>query len=217
MQQRLTYREIVACDGKKQITQSIDETTENVGGEFCSIDSQGKKMKRSVGEMEQEFLEALSSFYYDKKALLTDSEFDTLREELLWNGSKVAILDSDEQRLLQASKAYARGTPVLTDAEYDELVARLRANNSIVAAQGPRCSLRSRKLYSDATTDYLRMVRVASRFIEPPGAQPSSHLSFTSDPAARLPALSDCPQHPVCPHRPRPRLCRRLRDWIRRL
>ena len=159
---RVSHRELIACrDSKKQLTQSIDESTENVGGEFCSIDKQAKKVKRSVGEMEQEFIEALSSFYYEKKAILSDEEFETLREELIWNGSKVAVLDSDEQRLLQASKAYARGTPVLTDAEYDDLVVRLKANNSIVTAQGPRCSLRSRKLYSDATTDYLRMVSLS--------------------------------------------------------
>jgi hypothetical protein len=164
LQQRVSYRpSLVSCrDGKQQLTTSIDESTENVGGEFCSIDKNAKKMKRTVGEMEQEFLEAMSSFYYDKKAILSDEEFETLREELLWNGSKVAVLDSDEQRYLQASMAYARGTPVLTDAEYDDLKARLRANNSVVTAQGPRCSLQSRKLYSDAQTDYLRMVRASA-------------------------------------------------------
>ena len=32
------------------------------------------------------------SFYYDEKPLLSNEEFDNLKEELLWEGSKVAVL-----------------------------------------------------------------------------------------------------------------------------
>lgn len=150
---------IASDNGKVLLEKSIDESAENVGGEFCSIDSQGKKKaNRTLGEMEQEFLEAMSSWYFDKKALLTDEEFEKLREELIWNGSTVAILDSDEQRFLEASMAYARGQPILNDAEYDELKARLKSGSSVVTAQGPRCSIRSQKMYSDAKIDYLRLV-----------------------------------------------------------
>lgn len=59
-------------------------------GEFCSLDSAGKRVKnRTMGEMEQEFLEALSSYYYGDKPSITDEEFELLKEELLWSGSKV--------------------------------------------------------------------------------------------------------------------------------
>ena len=36
----------------------------------------------------------VQSFYYDKKPMLGNEEFDNLKEELLWEGSKVAILRS---------------------------------------------------------------------------------------------------------------------------
>jgi len=32
------------------------------------------------------------SFYYDEKPMLSNEEFDNLKEELLWEGSKVAVL-----------------------------------------------------------------------------------------------------------------------------
>jgi hypothetical protein len=135
----------------KTTTAEVDDCVENTAGDYCSIDRTAKKVeKRSLGEMEAEFIEALSSFYYDGKAKLTvspwgragaagraqgqpphaharrrllrmrrtshdarpppapaqDEEFDLLKEELLWNGSKVAVLDSNEQRFLEAQRAY---------------------------------------------------------------------------------------------------------------
>ncbi len=42
---------------------SDDEGTYNVAGEYCAIDSKGKKMaKRTLGEMEQDFLAAMASW-----------------------------------------------------------------------------------------------------------------------------------------------------------
>ena len=37
------------------------------------------------------FLE-LQSFYYDGEAVMSNEEFDLLKEELQWQGSKVVIL-----------------------------------------------------------------------------------------------------------------------------
>jgi NAD-dependent DNA ligase len=61
-----------------------------------------------TGELEQEFLEAMSDYYYGDKPKLTDEEFELLKEELIWAGSKVAILDGDEQRFLEATQAYGK-------------------------------------------------------------------------------------------------------------
>jgi len=107
--------------------------------------------------MEQEFLLALSSWYFDGKPTMSDEEFQLLKEELLWNGSKVPILDKKEMQFLEASIAYSKGQPILSDEEYDSLKQELRLSNSVVAAQGPRCSIRSKKMYSDANPDYLKM------------------------------------------------------------
>jgi len=46
--------------------------------------------------------------------------------------------------------AYTRGAPIMSDADYDALKAELRAKASVVTAEGPRCSIRSKKMYSDA-------------------------------------------------------------------
>ncbi|CAN6286113.1 unnamed protein product [Urochloa humidicola] len=121
---------------------------------YCSID---RKQKKTLGEMEQEFIQALQSFYYDQKAIMSNEEFDNLKEELMWEGSSVVMLSPDEQRLLEASMAYASGKPIMSDAEFDELKLRLKKDGSDIVTEGPRCSLRSRKVYSDLNVDYLKM------------------------------------------------------------
>lgn len=100
----------------------------------------------------------LQSFYYDGKPAISDEEFDLLKDELLWSGSKVAILTSAEKKFLEASLAYNAGKPIMSNEDFDKLKTQLRKENSIVTAQGARCSIRSRKMYSDAKVDYLRMV-----------------------------------------------------------
>ncbi|PKA61125.1 PGR5-like protein 1A, chloroplastic [Apostasia shenzhenica] len=132
-----------------------DEVVDSKILPYCSIDQ--KKEKRTIGEMEQEFLQALQSFYYDKQAIMSNEEFDNLKEELLWEGSSVVMLSSDEQRLLEASMAYVSGKPILSDKEFDELKLRLKQQGSGIVQEGPRCSLRSRKVYSDLTVDYFKM------------------------------------------------------------
>lgn len=42
-----------------------------------------------VLQKEQLFLEALSAYYYEGKALISDEEFSNLKDDLVWNGSKV--------------------------------------------------------------------------------------------------------------------------------
>ncbi|KAH9621216.1 hypothetical protein KSS87_016654 [Heliosperma pusillum] len=122
--------------------------------QYCSID---KKEKKSIGELEQDFLQALQSFYYEGKATMSNEEFDNLKEELMWEGSSVVMLSGDEQRFLEASMAYVSGKPILSDKEFDDLKLRLKTEGSMIVVEGPRCSLRSRKVYSDLTVDYFKM------------------------------------------------------------
>ncbi|KAK4260506.1 hypothetical protein QN277_003607 [Acacia crassicarpa] len=136
----------------------VEESEEAVDSKilpYCSID---KKEKRSVGEMEQEFLQALQAFYYEGKAIMSNEEFDNLKEELMWEGSSVVMLSSDEQKFLEASMAYVSGKPIMSDKEFDELKLRLKIEGSEIVAEGPRCSLRSRKVYSDLSVDYLKLL-----------------------------------------------------------
>ncbi|XP_076930243.1 PGR5-like protein 1A, chloroplastic [Bidens hawaiensis] len=121
---------------------------------YCSLDRQKKK---TLGEMEQQFLQALQAFYYEGKAIMSNEEFDNLKEELMWEGSSVVMLSSDEQKLLEATMAYISGNPIMSDVEFDKLKKQLKKDGSDIVAEGPRCSLRSRKVYSDLTVDYLKM------------------------------------------------------------
>ncbi|XVF10712.1 hypothetical protein REPUB_Repub07fG0206000 [Reevesia pubescens] len=122
---------------------------------YCSLDK--KDQKKSLGEMEQEFLQALQAFYYEGKAIMSNEEFDNLKEELMWEGSSVVMLSSDEQKFMEASMAYVSGKQILTDEEFDDLKLRLKIEGSEIVVEGPRCSLRSRKVYSDLSVDYVKM------------------------------------------------------------
>ncbi|CAL0311682.1 unnamed protein product [Lupinus luteus] len=154
------------CLRRRQFMPSLKATSDQQGKveedavvdsnvlQYCSID---KKEKKTVGELEQEFLQALQAFYYEGKAIMSNEEFDNLKEELMWEGSSVVMLSSDEQKFLEASMAYVSGTPIMNDKEFDDLKLRLKAEGSEIVAEGPRCSLRSRKVYSDLSVDYLKM------------------------------------------------------------
>merc|ERR1712094_111998 len=111
------------------------------------------------GEMEGEYLGALQDFYFNGTASMSDEEFDNLKEELMGEGSSVVIMDSDEQRFLEATEAYFAGKPVLSDA-FDALKQRLMEKGSKIALAGPRCSLRSQKVYSDLSVDYLKLTAI---------------------------------------------------------
>lgn len=110
----------------------------------------------TLGEKEARFLEALRSFYYDGRPMISNEEFDSLKDELTWQGSRVIQLNGTEQRFLEAYKSYNAGKPVLSDEEYDELKRELQRQNSPVVMQGPRCSIRTQRVYSDASVDYFK-------------------------------------------------------------
>lgn len=144
-----------AATDKQGQTGAEDEMVDSNMLQYCSLDQ--KKGKKSIGEMEQEFLQALQSFYYEGKAVMSNEEFDNLKEELMWEGSSVVMLSPDEQRFLEASMAYVAGNPILSDKEFDDLKLKLKTEGSMIVVEGPRCSLRSRKVYSDLTVDYFKM------------------------------------------------------------
>lgn len=46
-------------------------------------------MLLTTGEKERIFMDAIQSFYYNQRQVLTDEDFDRLKEDLAWEGSKV--------------------------------------------------------------------------------------------------------------------------------
>lgn len=129
---------------------------ENIVG-FCSIDpSTGKRLELSVRDKENLFLDAVQSFYRGEN-LLSNDEFDSLKEELTWQGSDVVTLSRDEFRFLDAAKAYERGKPIMSDDEFDSLKRKLFEQGSVVAIQrGPRCSIERKVTFSDIIPDKKR-------------------------------------------------------------
>ena len=125
---------------------------------YCSLDEKETGKKKSLGEMEAEYLNALQSFYVNGTSSISDEEFDNLKEELLWEGSKVATMSKDETLFLEAQKAYLKGEQMMSDKDFDGLKMRLKEQGSRIADAGPRCSLRSQKVYSDLSVDYLKLV-----------------------------------------------------------
>ena len=102
-------------------------------------------------------MQAMQAFYMDGKATMSDEEFEALKEELLWSGSEVAILSSAEMKFLEATMAFNKGKNLLTNEEFDRLKGQLKEEGSSVVSAGPRCSIRSKKVYTDASPGYLKL------------------------------------------------------------
>ena len=111
--------------------------------EFTVIGNDGKRVSLSKGEKERVFIDAIQSYYFDGRQVLSDADFDLLKEDLAWEGSEYAVLSRNETRFLGAMGAYSRGEePIMSDDEFDALKASLKAQGSIVACSTePRCFL----------------------------------------------------------------------------
>mmetsp|Transcript_35441 Transcript_35441/g.54459 ORF Transcript_35441/g.54459 Transcript_35441/m.54459 type:complete len:205 (-) Transcript_35441:227-841(-) len=72
--------------------------------------------------------------------MLGDAEFDLLKEDLSWNGSKVIDMNRDEAKYMAAMEAYVSGKPILSDEEFDELKQKLKSEKSKFAVSTePKC------------------------------------------------------------------------------
>ena len=177
-EQRLGSRSgAVLCKATEEAKSEDVSFDENINP-FCSLDDTGKpvKKKKTLGEMEQEYLDALRQFYMSDSPSLSDEEFDVLKDELLWEGSTVVTMTKEEQMFLEATKAYSMGKPVLSDEEFNELKLKLKTQGSTLAIGGPRCSIRSRRVYSDMGVDYFRLT-----LLNIPGVGISLSLLFILD------------------------------------
>uniref|UniRef100_A0A0E0ATU0 Uncharacterized protein n=1 Tax=Oryza glumipatula TaxID=40148 RepID=A0A0E0ATU0_9ORYZ len=80
---------------QQQQQENEDDVVDSNVLPYCSIN---RKEKKTIGEMEQEFLSrrCRPAFYYDKKAVISNEVFDNLKEELMWEGSSVVMLNDSE-------------------------------------------------------------------------------------------------------------------------
>lgn len=76
--------------------------------------------------------------------MLTDEEFDLLKEDLSWNGSELVVMNRKESAYLKAVQDYLKGTPSMSDQEFDTLKKELMEEGSKFAVQtDPKCYIDS--------------------------------------------------------------------------
>lgn len=139
--------------GKKDVSEKVqyDEETgrffesDQVGecqpDEFCPInEATGKAIRLTLAEKERIFLDSLQSYYVNGRQLLKDDEFDLLKEDLSWNGSKLVQMNRNEAKYMSAMEAYTKGAPIMSDEEFDALKATLKEEKSQFAvSKEPKC------------------------------------------------------------------------------
>merc|ERR1711957_1059655 len=109
--------------------------------EYCAIDKDtGSAIRLTMAEKERIFLDSLQSYYISGRQLLKDDEFDLLKEDLSWNGSKLVQMNRNEAKYISAMEAYVKGAPIMTDTEFDSLKTTLKEEKSQFAvSKEPKC------------------------------------------------------------------------------
>eukprot|EP00930_Biecheleria_cincta_P029529 TRINITY_DN20532_c1_g1_i1.p1 TRINITY_DN20532_c1_g1~~TRINITY_DN20532_c1_g1_i1.p1 ORF type:complete len:558 (-),score=120.83 TRINITY_DN20532_c1_g1_i1:95-1723(-) len=82
----------------------------------------------NLAQLEEMYIDALWSYYQDGVQLLTDPQFDKLKQELAWQASSFPNLRPYEVSFVKASLAYWRGEPVMNDQEWEEVKAKVKAD-----------------------------------------------------------------------------------------
>jgi len=115
----------------------------------------GEKKTLLLDEKEKLYLECLDSFYNeDGKQLLSNEEYEQLKLDMDFDGSKVATYSKDEIRFVLANKRFKLGKPTLSDADYDTLRETLRKVGSLVVQHdGASCSVETGLCKTDLRVD----------------------------------------------------------------
>lgn len=80
----------------------------------------------NLAQLEEMYIDALWSYYVDGVQLLTDVQFDKLKQELAWQASSFPNLREYEVTFVKASLAYWRGEPVMDDHEWEKVKAKVK-------------------------------------------------------------------------------------------
>jgi len=142
---------------KRASLRMMADGSESSGEEFSIPDPKtGKKFKPTLRQKEDIFVDAMYS-YYAGKPLLDDDDFNALKDDLMWQGSRVVSLSRDEIKFMEAARAFAAEESIMSDEEYDALKKKLKDAGSFVALQTePKCSLVTQTCWSDCVQDTTR-------------------------------------------------------------
>lgn len=82
----------------------------------------------ALADLEELYIDSLWCFYREKRALLSDEKFDTLKKVLYQKGSRFPTLKRFEVAFVEASIAWYRGEPLMSEEEFQELKAKVKAS-----------------------------------------------------------------------------------------
>ena len=103
------------------------------------------------------FLDALQSYYVSGRQVMPDNEFDSLKEDLSWNGSSLVKLNKKEIMYLEAMQSYTKGKPTISDEEFDQLREDLKEEKSSIAvSKEPKCYIETGICTATFTKDNFR-------------------------------------------------------------
>ena len=128
-----------------ELAEEVDKTMKNLAKDGDSVDEdafvnamlQNKYWKKagSIVVKELMYMDSLYHYYHKDTNLLDNDDFNTLKDNLTWEGSSVATMAADEALFVTAVAASRRGEPILEDDEYASLKQRLRDQDSWVTAR----------------------------------------------------------------------------------
>lgn len=67
------------------------------------------------------FLDCLNAFYFEKRNMLDNDDYNELKEMLTWEGSAAATMKGSEAQFVLAVAASRRGQPTISDEAYEKL------------------------------------------------------------------------------------------------
>lgn len=82
----------------------------------------------AVGDLEELYIDALWCFHREKRALLSDDEFDELKKVLYKMGSRFPTLKRNEVAFVEASIAWYRGEPLISEEDFQQLKTEITAS-----------------------------------------------------------------------------------------
>ena len=126
-----------------QVQQEEGSSAPSPYDEFLLADVKtGERSRIGLDEKEKLYLDCLDAFYNDEKPVLGDSEYETLKTDLQFEGSRIAAFSKDEIKYLIANKRFVMGKPFLSDSEYDSLRRKLKtAGSPVVLHEAPSCKV----------------------------------------------------------------------------
>merc|ERR1712187_59621 len=88
-------------------------------------------MAASTEQLKEMYIDAIWTYHEKGKMVLSNAQFDKLKNELNRRGSGFTSLRRDDVKFVEAYLAYARGEPILSDKDYEQLKSKVFSKGKI--------------------------------------------------------------------------------------